>query len=205
MATALAIGGPLLVAATWLAVRSGRTSIWTANTITMGLLGVLALLTGVLEATRGAAVLPAGAVGIAAGVGLYLATAAFMAVAGRWPPLARQARALYGNRGSISVPAAVAISGLIVAPGEELLWRGVVLEVLGRHLHPLLLAAALTWIGYVVVNAASGSIPIVLGASVSGVAWTLLAITRFGLVAAIGCHVVWTSLMIIRPPIREAA
>jgi membrane protease YdiL (CAAX protease family) len=205
MATALAVGGPVLVALNWLVVRSGRTSIWVANTLTMGILGVLSLLTGLPEATRGAGVPSAAVVGVGAGVALYLATVAFMAVAGRWPPLARQARSLYGNRGTIPVPVAVALSAFVVAPGEELLWRGVVLEVLHTDVAPILAAAALAWAGYLVANAASGSIPILLGASVSGAAWTLLAISGFGLVSAIACHAVWTSLMIVRPPIREGS
>ena len=200
-ADVLAIAGPIAVAAAWLLVRSGRASIWVANTILMGALGVLSLLTGTVEATRDASVIVSGLVGIGAGVVLYLATLIFMTVAGRWPPLARQAASLYGNRDSIAVPIAVALSALVVAPGEELLWRGVVLSSLESAVDVLLLAAVLTWIGYVAANAFSGSIPILLGAVVGGAAWTGLAITRFGLVAAIGCHAVWTSLMIVKPPL----
>ncbi|MGH2685586.1 MAG: CPBP family glutamic-type intramembrane protease [Actinomycetota bacterium] len=205
MADVLAVVGPIVVAVTWLVVRSGRASIWIATSVVMAVLGVLSLLTGNVEATRDGSVALAAAVGVGAGVALYLATAAFMAVAGGWPPLARHATALYGNRGSISVPLAVALSALVVAPGEELLWRGVVLDAIGGAVDGVMVAAALAWLGYVAANAFSGSIPILLGAVVGGAAWTALAVTRYGITAAIGCHAVWTSLMILRPPVRRPA
>ena len=198
--SALAIAGPVAVAVTWWIVRRRGMSIWVANVALMTGVGLVAIAAGP-EPTRGADPGAALGMGILAGAALYVATAAFMALAGRWPPLARQARALYGNRGSISLPAAVALSALIVAPGEELLWRGVVLEVLSDRFGSLAIAAAVTWIGYVVANAFSGSIPILLGAVVGGAAWTVLAITELGVMGAIGCHAVWTSLMILRPPV----
>lgn len=207
MATILAIAGPLIVAANWLLVRSGRVSIWVANAAVMTGAALMALASGVVEPTRGAPVATAVVVGVGSGAVLYAATAAFMSVAGGWAPLARHTRELYrdqGDRGTLSLPAAVTISAVVVAPGEELLWRGVVLEVIRDPTGSLVVAGVVTWVAYVVANAFSGSIPIVLGAAVSGAVWTLLAITGFGLVAAIGCHAVWTSLMIVRPPVPAA-
>jgi membrane protease YdiL (CAAX protease family) len=206
MATALAIGGPVAVALTWVAVRTGRASIWTANTVVLGALGVASVLTGRIrwggdETTTGLAWL---GIGLAGGVVLYAATRTFMAMAGRWPPLARQTHAIYGNRGSISLPGALLTSGLIVAPGEELLWRGVVLGVLAEGAWSVELAGMVTWGAYVVVNLFSGSLPIVLGAVVSGAVWTVLAVLSGGVAASVACHVVWTSLMILRPPVQRA-
>jgi membrane protease YdiL (CAAX protease family) len=207
MATALAIVGPVAVALTWLVVRSARLSIWTANTIVVGALGALSFVAGDIrwggDGTTSAAITWLG-IGLAAGVLLYAATRAFMAVAGRWPPLARQTDAIYGNRGSISLPAALLTSGLVVAPGEEVLWRGVVLGVLADGAWSIELAGMATWAAYMVANLFSSSLPIVLGAVVGGAVWTLLAVLSAGVAASIACHVVWTSLMIVRPPVRNA-
>jgi membrane protease YdiL (CAAX protease family) len=160
MATALAIVGPVAVALTWLVVRSARLSIWTANTIVVGALGALSFVAGDIrwggDGTTSAAITWLG-IGLAAGVLLYAATRAFMAVAGRWPPLARQTDAIYGNRGSISLPAALLTSGLVVAPGEEVLWRGVVLGVLADGAWSIELAGMATWAAYMVANLFSWS------------------------------------------------
>jgi membrane protease YdiL (CAAX protease family) len=203
-AVVLAIVGPLAVAGTWLLIRSGRVSLWIANGALMPVLGAASLLTGVVEASR----LRAGAgwavfLGLTAGAGLYGATVGFMAVAGRWPPLARHTESLYENRRAISLPLALVVSALLVAPGEELLWRGVVLGALREALGSSL-ALVMSWVVYVAANAVSGSVPIVLGAVVGGVVWTALAAMTGGVVAAVACHLVWTGLMVAFPPVPKA-
>lgn len=195
---ALSVVGPVAVAGAWILVRAGRATVWTAMGITLGALGGLSLLTGEPSAGRSPWLAAGG--GVLAGVTLYGATAAFLAVAGRWPPLARHANELYGRRRGVSLPRAVLISVVITAPGEELLWRGVVLGALGSALSPWG-AAALAWSAYVAANAVGGSIPIVLGAAVGGAAWTGLAVWTGGVVAGIACHAVWTWLMIAFPPV----
>jgi len=204
-AVVLAIVGPLAVAGAWLLIRSGRVSLWIANGVLMPLLGAASLLTGVVEASR----LQAGVgwavfLGLTAGAGLYAATAAFMAIAGRWPPLARHTESLYENRRDVSLSLALVVSALLVAPGEELLWRGVVLEALREALGSSALVPALGWLAYIAANAVSGSVPIVLGAVVGGVVWTALAVMTGGVVAAVACHVVWTALMVAFPPVPKA-
>lgn len=201
-AVVLAIGGPLAVAATWLIIRSGRVSVWIANGALMPVLGAASLLTGVVEASPArVGVGWAGLLGLLAGAGLYAATAAFMAVAGRWPPLARHTESLYENRRDISLPLALAVSAVLVAPGEELLWRGVVLDALREALGSSQVAPVLSWLAYVAANAVSGSVPIVLGAVVGGAVWTALAAMTGGVVASIACHAVWTGLMVTFPPV----
>jgi len=201
-AVILAFGAPLAVAAAWFAIRSRRTSLWVVNGILLPILGGLSLLTGVIE---GSGVLePVWAVflGLTAGAGLYATTAAFMALAGRWPPLARHTSALYESRTDVSLPVAVLVSALLVAPGEELVWRGVVLEVVrdGLGSSPLL-AGVVGWAVYVGANVVSGSMPIVLGAVVGGAVWTMLAVLSDGVLASIACHAVWTGLMVAFPPV----
>ena len=196
----LAVLGPVAVAAAWIAISRGA-SLWVVNGVLFPLLGVASLLTGLVRpATPERGPVETLLLGAIAGVVLYLATAAFMAVAGRWPPLARHTDALYGNRGSISLPGALAVSLLLVVPGEELLWRGVVLPQLLLWLLPSPLVVALAWLAYVAANAASRSLPIVLAAVVGGAVWTVLAAVTGGVLASLASHVVWTGLMLVRPP-----
>ena len=198
---ALAIAGPVAVAAAWLLVRAARATVWSAMGLTLGALGALALTTG--QPSIGPSPWLDLIGGVLAGVALYAATAAFLAVTGRWRPLARDARELYGRRRGVGLEQALVVSVGITAPGEELLWRGVVLGALGSAFSPWT-AGLLTWAAYVLANAVSGSLPILLGAIVGGAAWTGLAVWTGGVVASIACHGVWTALMIVFPPITGA-
>ena len=196
----LAVAGAAVAAATWLLIRAGVVSIWTGSASTNGVLAALALLT---ERVRGPGRLdtwPAVLVGLGAGAALYLATAAFMAVAGRWPPLRRGAADVYGRRAGMSTPSVVVLAAGVVAPGEEVFWRGLVQGALAAATSPLG-GAALGWTAYVAVNAVSGSVPVVLGAVVGGAVWSGLAWWTGGILASLACHALWTALMILRPPI----
>lgn len=199
VAPALAWAVPPVAAVAWLLIRSGR-SIWPTMALAMGPLAILAL---ALATPRGAETLGAAAasgLGLAAGAALYGATAAFMFVTRGWPLLARHVSALYEQRRGVPLGAAVGLAVLVVAPGEELLWRGMVQEALGGRLGDVQ-GAAVAWGAYVAVNAVSGSVPIVLGAAVGGAAWAALALATGGVAAAILCHAVWTGLMIVLPPV----
>jgi membrane protease YdiL (CAAX protease family) len=196
----VAVGGPVAVTVAWGLVRARRASVWAAMGVTFVALGTLSLAVGGFAASERFHVSVAAGVGVVAGTVLYGATVAFLAVAGRWPSLARHTAALYGAREDVSPGVALMVAALVTAPGEELLWRGVVLGTLGRAFDSTTAAAVLAWAAYVAVNAVSASVPIVLGAIVGGAAWTALAWWTGGVVAGIVCHVVWTALMILRPP-----
>ncbi|MGH2661307.1 MAG: CPBP family glutamic-type intramembrane protease [Actinomycetota bacterium] len=199
---ALAVGGPLAVAAAWVTVGARKLSVWAAMGILMPVLGGLSLATGwVTSVGPGRSAAGWAVLGLGAGVALYAATAGFMSLAGRWPPLARHTESLYGERRSISLPGALSVSVLLVVPGEELLWRGVVMSSLEHALEASILAAVLQWSAYVTASLFSRSIPIVLSAVVGGAAWTALAWWSGGVVAALSCHGVWTALMVARPPV----
>lgn len=195
----LLAAGAVAVAAGWRLVRDGR-SVWAVMTPILVLLGVMALLTGLVRA--GDLPLPL-AIGAGAGLGLYLATAVFLAVARRWPLLARHTASVYELRGGLDVWPAVGLAALLNAPAEELFWRGIgplaVAPLVGDGA-----AAPVAWLLYVGANAASGSLPILLGAVVGGGAWAVLAATTNGVAASIACHAVWTGLMIAVPPRRAA-
>jgi membrane protease YdiL (CAAX protease family) len=198
---ALAVGGPGAHALAWWAIRVGRASIWTASGATMAVVGAVALVTGPVRGWGRLGIIGDVGLGIAAGAALWLATAGFMALAVRFvPPLASQTASLYGARGGRPLAAALAGPLLLSAPGEELLWRGVVLGVLTQSLDGSVVAAVAAWGGFVAVNVVSGSLPIVLGAVVGGAVWTALAWWTGGVAAPIACHVVWTALMIAIPP-----
>lgn len=199
----LAAAGALAGAGAWALVRAGRVSIWAASASVNGVLAVIALLTERVHGSGDLESWPAVLVGGGAGVVLYLATAVFMAVAGRWPPLRRDAAEVYGRREGMSTIAVVSVAAGVVAPAEEVFWRGLVQGVLAAVTSPLL-GALLGWAGYVAVNAVSGSIPIVLGAVVGGAAWAALAWWTGGVLAGAACHATWTALMILRPPPPEA-
>jgi membrane protease YdiL (CAAX protease family) len=196
---ALAVGGPVAVAIAWTLVRSGRVSVWVAMSACLGALGFLALATGQVRAGNSPPALVATALGVGAGVALYLATSVFVSVARRWRALARHATALYRLRGHLPLAGAVLLAAGVSAVGEELLWRGVVqtisTDTLGKLAGP-----AVAWGVYVAANSFSRSVPIILGAVVGGAVWTALAVWTGGIAASVACHVVWTALMTALPP-----
>jgi membrane protease YdiL (CAAX protease family) len=197
---ALAVGGPVVHALGWALVRARRVSIWASSGITMGAAGLVAVLVGPVEGARGMSASAAAGVGVAVGVGLYAATVAFMAAARRVPAVTRHTARLYGERRGRSALAALAVPLLLSVPGEELLWRGAVLRVLGEVMGSPGAGAAACWVAFVAVNTVSGSIPIVLGAVVGGATWTALAWWTGGVISSVACHLVWTALMILVPP-----
>jgi membrane protease YdiL (CAAX protease family) len=197
---AVAVAGPIVHAASWVLVRWRATSIVAASGVTMAVLGGVAGAVGPVEASGRFEVPAATGIGLAAGVVLYGATVAFMSVARRVPAVTRHTASLYDEGSGRSATAVLAVSVLVSAPGEELLWRGLVLGVLARSMGSVGLAAMLCWGAFVAVNVISGRIPIVLGAVVGGAVWTALAWWTGGVAASIACHAVWTALMILFPP-----
>lgn len=202
MSEVLAVAGPIAVAVAWVLVRTRRLSIWTAMAPALAVIGVLALSTGRLDEgshfdTVGLVIL-----GLGSGVALYVATAAFVVVAERWPVLGRQTTRLYEQRAGLAIGAALTL-GIISAVGEELLWRGLVQEELGGSGDGT--AAVLAWLAYVAANAFSGTIPVIMAAAVGGVVWGALTFWTNGILAAVLCHALWTGLMIARPPLPKRA
>jgi membrane protease YdiL (CAAX protease family) len=201
-AIAVTVAAVVGIAASWELVRRGGSRVWTLLPVTVGVLAVVAVLTGRVRAATGMGIPASVGVGLAAGAGLYGATAAFMALVGRWPPLRRQARAVYELRGGLSVGMAIILAALVVAPAEEIVWRGTVQPLFGTWMGSAG-GAVLAWALYVAVNAVARSLPILLGALVGGAAWAGLAWWSGGVAAPIACHVVWTGLMVAWPPIRS--
>jgi len=138
-------------------------------------------------------------VGIASGLALYAATRVFVAVAARWEPFRRHLVDKYEEAAEVSLARSLGLSLLIMVPGEELFWRGLVQARLGQALTGAA-AGAWTWLAYVGVNSASASLPIVAGAIVGGALWAGLAVWSGGMLASLASHMLWTGLMLALPP-----
>jgi membrane protease YdiL (CAAX protease family) len=198
MTALLVAGGAALEVAAWRIVATGRSSIWTAMSVAMAILGAIAVASGiVLSGTVSA--LTAAAVGLAAGVALFAATRAFVAIVrGRWTGFARDASSLYGPRRRLPVWAAILLGAVLIVAGEELFWRGFVqaqlAETSGR-----LTGAFTSLVGFIGVNLSSGNLAVIASSIVGGAAWTALAYWSGGVLASFVCHASWTGLMIAFP------
>jgi membrane protease YdiL (CAAX protease family) len=195
----LMAAGALAILAGWVVVGSGRASVWVVMGAVLGTLGVASLATGRIVASGRLGVWAAVAAGVGAGVVLYGATAAFVAVVRRWPVFDRHVAEIYDQRRGLSLSVALFLAAGVVAPGEELFWRGL---FQGRAVDAVGSAggAVLTWVAYVAANGGSGSLPILAAAVVSGGVWGGLALWTRGVVASLCCHAGWTALMLALPP-----
>lgn len=199
MTLAVVSAGVLVQMVAWRAVARGRGTVWTATVPALAFAGAGALLLGPGPATGEVAPAIAVAVGIGAGLGLYLATLAFVIVAGpRWPAFTRHSVEVYRERGALPLPLVLLLAAGVVALGEELFWRGLVLRWADEAVAGPLAATA-QWLGYVAVNAAGVNLAIGAGAVVGGAVWTLLALWTDGALASVACHACWTALMVARP------
>ena len=111
---------------------------------------------------------------------------------------------------AVGGPVAVAVAWSLVRARRASVWAAMgatmaALGVLALTTRIVRLSAGIeVWLAYLVANAFSGSIPILLGAAVSGAVWTALGLSSGGVLAPIACHVVWTGLMVAFPPIPSS-
>jgi len=196
--TLMAVGAAGVVVV-WRLVAAGRATIWAGQAFLFAAAGSAALATGRVHLSPRVWWTWGLLVGSGAGVVLYVATLAFVAVVRRWPPFERHVDQIYDQRRGLSLPAALVLAAAVVAPGEELFWRGLFQGRLAGATG-WLVAALVTWAIYVVTNAASGSLPILAAAVVSGAVWGALALWTHGVLASLACHSLWTSLMVAAPP-----
>src|SRR5207244_520677 len=126
----------------WRLTVAGRVSVWWSMGVVEGAAGIVAVATGRVRLARGIAPVAALAIGLGAGLALYLATRAFVAVARRSPVFERQVATIYGRREGLSLWPTLVLAAGVTASGEELFWRGL---VQGRF------GALATWGAYVLV------------------------------------------------------
>jgi membrane protease YdiL (CAAX protease family) len=191
--------GALVEAFGWRVVAAGRASVWRLMPAVLLVMGVAAaLVRHPIAAARVSGGSALGA-GVASGLLLYAATRVFVSVVGRWSPFRRHVVDAYEEAAEISLAGSLALSLLILVPGEELFWRGLVQARLDQTLVGAA-AGAWTWLAYVGVNASSASLPIIAGAVVGGGLWAALAAWSGGVLASFLSHMLWTGLMLAFPP-----
>jgi membrane protease YdiL (CAAX protease family) len=194
----MALGGLAQIWA-WRLVAVGYLSIWSATVPALAACGAAALITGEVALSPKVSVAVSAAGGFGAGIALYLATRVFVAVASASSFFRAAEREIYQEQGSLSTGLALILSLGLAVPGEELFWRGLFQGKLSSVFSSLT-GVVVTWISYVVVNAASGMAALILAAFVDGAVWGALAWWTQGVLAALVCHGVWTGLMLVRPP-----
>lgn len=187
------------VAVAWRFVASGRAGIFTAMACVLGPAGAASLLLGGVALSPKVAPLGAAGAGIGSGLAFFGATLVFVRIASAWPPFARSVARLYDQRGTLPLWVALITGALVVVTGEELFWRGLVQTRFVRS-DGATGGAILAWVSYVAANAAGGSLAAIAAAAVGGAVWGSLALWTGGLLASVLCHMVWTALMIARPP-----
>jgi len=200
MRTAVMIGGTIAEVVGWWAVATRGRDVWRLMPWVLGAMGVAAVLVAPVVWT-GADVEPSFALrwGLISGLALYLGTRVFVRLASLWPAFRRDVVEKYQEAATVSVGTSLMLSLAIMVPAEELFWRGLFqgeLTAAGSAAS----AAALTWLGYLVANVPSRSLPIVAGAIVGGALWGGLAWWSGGVLASLGSHILWTGLMLLLPP-----
>lgn len=193
--------GVLAEGIAWWLVSARGFGIWVTMTPVLVGLGIAALLAGDPHLSVRVTAGTAAAIGLAAGLALYLATRGFVAVvAPRWGFFREQSEAMYARQAGLSVPTALALSVALMVPGEELFYRG----LLQPKLPGTAAGAALVWVIFVAANVPSANAAIVAGAVVGGAVWVWLAWWSGGVLASLVCHISWTALMLAFPVVHRA-
>lgn len=199
MLIAIMIAGTIAQIVGWRLVATARADIWKLMPAVLGVMGVAAVIARPPVAAAETTPIAALVIGAGAGLTLYLATRVFVWGASRWMPFRRDVLEKYGQAGEVSLVTTLVLSLAIMAPAEELFWRGLWHASLEEAMTPTT-AALIAWAAYVGVNVASRSLPIVAGAIVGGAVWAGLAWWSQGVLASVASHILWTGLMLALPP-----
>jgi membrane protease YdiL (CAAX protease family) len=202
MVAVVIIAGAVLEFAAWWAVSRTGISIWVAMGIALPALGIAAVV--VREPSLSPAVSGgvAVAVGATAGVALYLATRLFVAAIRPWRTFQRHSVEVYARQAGLPLVAAIVLAAAVMAPGEELFWRGLFQAKLSVVLDGRTAGAAIAWAVFCVANLPSRNLAIIAGAVVGGGVWSALSWWTGGALASIVCHALWTGLMLGFPVVR---
>jgi uncharacterized protein len=192
-----AVAGALAIAAGWAWVASGRSTvlrILPAVHLVLGI-GTIAFLGSDLSLGSPAWL----AAGAGSGLVLYGATLAFVAIVAPWAPFRRHVAEAYAEADTEPLGRRLVLALAISVPGEELFWRGLLQPLLSVSMGAAGAAAATVAIA-VAANLPSRRLPIIAAALVGGALWSGLAWWSGGVLAPIASHLVWTGLMLVRPP-----
>ena len=198
MEVVVLVAGIAVEIVAWRIVAAGRGSVWRLMVGVFAAQGIASVIVLPPIASGSEPLGIALVTGLLTGFALWAATLAFVAFAVRWDAFRRAVADRYARASEVSLPAAIAISVAIAVPGEELFWRSLAQRRLGVSSE--VVGAVLAWLGYVVANVASGSLPFVAGAIVGGAVWGGLAWWTGGVAASIASHGVWTAMMLAWPP-----
>jgi membrane protease YdiL (CAAX protease family) len=202
MVAVVMIGGALLESAAWWAVSRKGISVWVAMGIALPALGIAAIAVREPSLSPSVSAGVAVAAGATAGLALYLATRVFVAAVRPWRTFQRQSVELYARRAGLPLIAAIVLAAVVMAPGEELFWRGLFQAKLSVVLDGRTAGAAIAWAVFALVNLPSRNLAIIAGAVVGGAVWSALSWWTGGPLASIVCHVLWTALMLGFPVVR---
>ncbi len=107
---------------------------------------------------------------------------------------------VYGLKAGADIGRVVLLIGLVIGPGEEIVWRGFLQENVGRRLGRTA-GFALTALAYALVHIASGNAMLVLAAAVCGLFWGGLYLRFRSPALNIVSHTVWDLLIFIVRPV----
>ena len=107
--------------------------------------------------------------------------------------------AVYDLRSVGAVPEIAARLALVIAPAEELFWRGLVQSRLTRR-YGAVGGAALAAAAYGGAHAVTGNATLVGAASVAGAFWSALAAAGVPMGALIASHALWDLLIFVVAP-----
>jgi membrane protease YdiL (CAAX protease family) len=194
---AFAVAGAVAIGAAWWRVAAGRSAALRALPLVLGVLGIgsIAILGSDLSLGSAASL----AVGAASGLALYGATLVFVGLASRWEPFRRDVAESYAEADAKPLVPRLVLALAISVPGEELFFRGLVQLHLLASIAPWA-AAAVTVAVEVATNIPSRRLSIVAAALVGGALWSGLAWWSGGILSPMASHLVWTGLMLVRPP-----
>ncbi len=198
-----ALGAIPLAAAVWVVIFAWQPlNFWVLMTAGVGGLGLLALAVRgpfpVREGVRASDLV----LGLAASAVLYAVFAVGRVVAGYVLPFAgAQIGTVYVIRTQAPVWAIAAALALVIGPGEELFWRGLVQWGLVRSLGPLRGWAGATLL-YGLVHMAAGNFMLVLAALVAGAFWGWMYLRTERIAPVVVSHILWDVTVFLLLPLR---
>ncbi len=140
------------------------------------------------------------ALGLASAAVLYgLFAAGRVAALKIFPFAASGIASVYGLKTGAGITRVALLLGLLIGPGEEIVWRGFLQENLGRRVGRAR-GFVLAGLVYALVHVASGNTMLVLAAAVCGVFWGLLYAAWRSPALNIISHTAWAlTIFILRP------
>jgi uncharacterized protein len=139
--------------------------------------------------------------GVLSAVLLYgLFVAGKLAALRIFPFAAAGISSVYGLKSGVDIGRVVLLIGLVIGPGEEIVWRGFLQENLDRRLGRTA-GFVLTALAYTLVHVGSGSVMLVLAAAVCGLFWGGLYLRFRSPLLNIVSHTVWDLLIFVVLPV----